>query len=76
MRRMSIGNAIAEAINLFHMDALSAAAQMNVDLDLQLTLMASTPYRLLAIRLGNGRQVSKTRTLFRDFVRSAAEIAI
>ena len=75
-RRMVIENAIAEAIDLFHMDALSAAVPMKVDLDLQLTLMAGTLYRLLAVRLGNGRQDSKARTLFRDFVKAAAEIAI
>ena len=76
VRRMVIENAIAEAIDLFHMDALSAAVPMKVDLDLQLTLMAGTLYRLLAVRLGNGRQDSKARTMFRDFVRAAAEIAI
>ena len=58
-RRMVIKNAIAEAIDLFHMDALSAAVPMKVDLDLQLTLMAGTLYRLLAVRLGNGRQESR-----------------
>ncbi len=75
-RRMVIENAIAEAIDLFHMDALSAAVPMKVDLDLQLTLMAGALYRLLAVRLGNGRQDSKARTLFRDFVKAAAEIVI
>ena len=75
-RRMVIENAIAEAIDLFHMDALSAAVPMKVDLDLQLTLMASTLYRLLAVRLGNGRQESRARTLFRDFVKAAADITI
>ena len=53
-----------------------AAVPMKVDLDLQLTLMASTLYRLLAVRLGNGRQESRARTLFRDFVKAAADIAI
>ena len=75
-RRMVIENAIAEAIDLFHMDALSAAVPMKVDLDLQLTLMAGTLYRLLAVRLGNGRQESRARTLFRDFVKAAAEITV
>ena len=75
-RRMVIENAIADAIDFFHMDALSAAVPMKVDLDLQLTLMANTLYRLLAVRLGNGRQVSRARTLFRDFIKAAAEIRI
>ncbi len=75
-RRMVIENAIADAIDFFHMDALSAAVPMKVDLDLQLTLMANTLYRLLAVRLGNGRQVSRARTLFMDFIKAAAEIRI
>ncbi|MCY4136865.1 MAG: hypothetical protein OXF56_01190 [Rhodobacteraceae bacterium] len=75
-RRMVIGNAIADAIDFFHMDALSAAVPMKVDLDLQLTLMANTLYRLLAVRLGKGRQVSRARTLFRDFIKATAEIRI
>ena len=75
-RRMVTGNAIAEAIDLFRMDALSAAVPMKVDLDLQLTLMAGALYRLLALRLGKGRQDSKARTLLRDFVKAAAEIVI
>ena len=75
-RRMVIENAIADAIDFFHMDALSAAVPMKVDLDLQLTLMASTLYRLLALRLGGGQETANTRSLFRDFVKAAAEIRI
>ncbi len=38
--------------------------------------MANTLYRLLAVRLGNGQEVSKARTLFRDFIKASAEIRI
>ena len=41
-RRMVIENTIADAIDFFHMDALSAAVPMKIDLDVQLTLMASS----------------------------------
>ena len=75
-RRMVIENAIADAIDFFHMDALSAAVPMKIDLDLQLTLMASGLYRLLAVRVGNGKQNAKSRTLFRDFVKAPADITI
>ena len=75
-RRMVIENAVADAIDFFHMDALSAAVPMKIDLDLQLTLMAGGPYRLLAVRVGNGRQNAKSRTLFRDFVKAPADITI
>ena len=53
-RRMVIENTIADAIDFFHMDALSAAVPMRIDLDVQLTLMASSLYRLLGIRVGTG----------------------
>ena len=75
-RRMVNENAIAEAIDLFHMDAISAAVPMKVNLDLQLSLMAGTLYRLLAVRLGNGQQNSRARTLARHLVKAAAEIAV
>ena len=75
-RRMVIENAIADAIDFFHMDALSAAVPMKIDLDLQLTLMASGLYRLLAIRLGNGKHNAKSRTLFRNFIKTPADITI
>lgn len=75
-RRMVIENAIADAIDFFHMDALSAAVPMKVDLDLQLTLMASGLYRLLAVRVANGKQNAKSRTLFRNFVKTPADITI
>ena len=75
-RRMVIENAIADAIDFFHMDALSAAVPMKIDLDLQLTLMASGLYRLLAVRLGNDRQNAESRTLFRNFVKAPADITI
>ena len=75
-RRMVIENAIADAIDFFHMDALSAAVPMKIDLDLQLTLMASGLYRLLAVRLGNGKQTAKSRTLFWNFVKAPADVTI
>ena len=49
-QRMIIENSIADGIDFFHMDALSSAVAMKVNCDLQLTLMASSLYRLLAGR--------------------------
>ncbi len=46
-RRMIIENTIADAIDFFHMDALSAAVAMKVNVDAQLTVMASGLYRVL-----------------------------
>ncbi len=41
-------------IDFFHMDALSSAVAMKVICDLQLTLMASSLYRLLGVQVGRG----------------------
>lgn len=75
-QRMLIENNIADGIDFFHMDALSSAVAMKVNCDLQLTLMASSLYRLLATRLGNGYEKVKARHLFADFVDAAALIRI
>jgi hypothetical protein len=75
-QRMLIENSIADGIDFFHMDALSSAVALKVNCDLQLTLMASSLYRLLAVRIGNGYEVAKSRHLFRDFVDATADITI
>jgi Transposase DDE domain len=75
-RRMIIENSIADGIDFFHMDALSSAVAMKVDCDLQLTLMASSLYRLLAGRIGHGYEHAKSRHLFRDMVDASAKVTI
>ncbi len=75
-RRMLIENGIADGVDFFHMDALSSAVAMKVDLDLQLTLMASSLYRLLGRRIGRGYENAHARTIFNDFVQSTAEVSI
>jgi hypothetical protein len=75
-QRMLIENNIEDGIDFFHMDALSSAVAMKVNCDLQLTLMASSLYRLLACRLGNGYDKAKSRHLFADVVDAAAVVQI
>jgi len=75
-QRMIIENGIADGIDFFHMDALSSAVAMKINCDLQLTLMASSLYRLLGARIRNGYQRAKSRHLFRDFVDATAQIHI
>ena len=75
-RRMLIENAIGQAIDRFHMDALSAAVPLKIDIDLQLTVMAATLYRLLAERIGHGHQHQAPRTLFRKFIHATADLTI
>jgi len=75
-QRMLIENSIADGIDFFHMNALSSVVAMKVNCDLQLTLMASSLYRRLGDRVGNGYQRAKSRHLFRDFVDATAQVDI
>jgi hypothetical protein len=73
---MLIENNIEDGIDFFHMDALSSAVAMKVSCDLQLTLMGSSLYRLLAARISHGYETAKSRHLFRDFIDATAWITI
>ena len=75
-QRMLIENNIEDGIDFFHRDALSSAVALKINCDLQLTLMASSLYRLLAVRVGNGYESAKSRHLFRDFIDATAGITI
>ncbi len=75
-QRMIIENSIADGIEFFHMDALSSAVAMKVNCDLQLTLMASSLYRLLGARIGRGYQTAKSQHIFRDFIDATALVHI
>jgi len=67
-QRMLIENGLAEAIGFFHLDALSSMVGLKVDFDLQITLMASTLYRLLAGRVGREYARAQAKTLFRQLL--------
>jgi hypothetical protein len=75
-RRMIIENSISDGIDFFHMDALSSAVAMKVDCDLQLTLMASSLYRLLGAKIGRGYETAESRHIFRDFINATASVEI
>ncbi len=75
-QRMIIENRIADGIDFFHMDALSSAVAMKVNCDLQLTLIASSLYRLLGAEIGQGYQTATSRHLFRDFIEATAQVHI
>jgi hypothetical protein len=75
-QRMLIENGIADGIDFFHMDALSSAVALKVNCDLQLTLMASSLYRLLGTRIGHGYETAKSRHLFDDFIDAAATVML
>ncbi len=75
-QRMLIENQIEDGLDFFHRDALSSAVALPITCDLQLTLMASSLYRLLGTRIGHGYELAKSRTLFRDFIDATATIRL
>ena len=75
-KRMLVENGISDAIEFFHMDALSSAVAMKVNCDLMLTMMASSLYRLLGASIGRGYETARSNHIFRDFVDATATIAL
>jgi hypothetical protein len=75
-QRMLIENGISEAIQFFHIDALSSMIGMKVDFDLQITLMASALYRLLANRIGREYQHATAKKIFRNLLNVSATIEV
>ncbi len=75
-QRMIIENAIAEAIDFFHIDALSSMVDMKVDFDLQITLMASSLYRLFAERLPEQFRKATARTIFDTLLNLGGKIVV
>ena len=75
-RRMLIENNIWEAIQFFHLDALSSMVGLKVDFDLQLTRMASSLYRLMARRIGREYERAQPKTLFRNLLDLSARVQV
>jgi hypothetical protein len=73
-KRMLVENGISDAIEFFHMDTLSSAVAMKVNCDLMLTMMASSLYRLLGVRVGRGYETARSNHIFRDFIDATATI--
>ena len=73
---MLIENGIAEAVQFFHLDALSSMVGLQVDFDLQITLMASSLYRLLAEKVGAGYDHAQAKKLFRNLLDVSATVTI
>lgn len=74
-QRMLIENGLSDAIEFFHLDALSSAVALNVDFDVLLTVMASGIYRMVA-RLLRGYQHAQGRQIFRKFLDTSARVKI
>ena len=75
-QRMLIENGISEAIQFFHLDALSSMVGLKIDFDLQLTLMASGLYRLLAEKVGGEYRQAQAKTVFRNLLDVSAQVRV
>jgi len=73
---MLIENGISEAIQFFHLDALSSMVGLKVDFDLQITLMASALYRLMADRIGREYARAQAKQIFRNLLDLSATVTI
>lgn len=74
-KRMTIEQRLAETIRSFHLDALSSAVALNVDLDTTLTVWASAAYHLLRRQL-TGYHTATPDTIWRRFVSTAGHLTI
>jgi len=73
-RRMTIEQRLAEIIRAFHLDALSSAVNLNVDLDVVLCVLAQALLAAFRARLGNGYQHATPDTLQRRFLDTPGQI--
>ena len=74
-QRMLIENGLADAVDFFHLDALSSAVRLKIDFDVTLTEVASGVYRLLGRQLA-GYESAHARQLFRHFLNTPAQVEI
>ena len=74
--RMPVEYGIAEAIHFFQLDALSSTVELKVDFDLQLTLIGSTLYRMLAKRLPENYHRAHAKTIYENLLEVGGKVQI
>jgi hypothetical protein len=74
--RMLIENGISDAIQFFHLDALSSMIGLKIDFDLQITLMAASLYRLMAGKIGREYERAQAKKIFRNMLDVSANVVI
>jgi transposase len=74
-KRMTIEQHLAEQIRSFHLDALSSAVALNVDLDTTLTVWAQAAYDALRRRLP-GYTTATPDTIWRRFVSTSGQLTL
>jgi hypothetical protein len=75
-QRMLIENGISDAIQFFHLDALSSMVGLKIDFDLQITLMAAALYRLMAGKIGREYERAQAKKIFRNMLDASADVVI
>jgi hypothetical protein len=75
-QRMLIENGISDAIQFFHIDSLSSMVGLKVDFDLQITLIASSLYRMMAKSIGREYEKSTAKGLFRHLLDVSATVSV
>ena len=71
-----VEHGISEAVQFFHIDALSSMVGMKVDFDMQLTLAASSLYRMMAQRIGREYSHSQAKTVFRNLLDLSGKVEV
>jgi hypothetical protein len=74
--RMLIENGISDAIQFFHLDALSSMVGLKIDFDLQITLMAASLYRLMAGKISREYERAQAKKIFRNMLDVSATVVI
>jgi hypothetical protein len=74
--RMLIENGISDAIQFFHLDALSSMVGLKVDFDLQITLMAAALYKLMAAKIGREYERAQAKKIFRNLLDVSATVIV
>lgn len=74
-KRMRIEQRLAESIRSFHLDALSSAVALNVDLDTTLTVWAAAAYDHLRQRFPGYKEATPD-TIWRRFLSTSGQLTI
>jgi hypothetical protein len=75
-QRMLIENGISDAVQFFHLDALSSMVGLKIDFDLQITLMAAALYRLMAGKIGREYERAQAKKIFRNLLDVSATVTV
>jgi hypothetical protein len=73
-RRMTIEQRLSEIIRAFHLDALSSTVNLNIDLDVVLSVLAQALTAAFRARLGNGYTTATPDVVQRRFLQTPGRI--